>query len=81
MTWEEALDRVAPSHPRYRALCAEDNPDLEQRDGYRRLVLELAGAAPEEPDAERAARLIAENPPITPLGVGHPCGGCPGHPS
>lgn len=31
----------------------------------------------EESDAERAARLIAENPPENTTGVARPCGGCP----
>ena len=74
MTLFEALDLVTErtGHQRYRELCSEDNPDIEQRDAYRRLVLELGGEP--EPDVVRAARLIAENPPVSRVGTG--CGGC-----
>jgi hypothetical protein len=61
---------------RLRQLCDEANPDVEQRDAYRRLVHHLAIgepiAAPIPPpiDSTYASRL-------PPLGFG-PCGGCPG---
>jgi hypothetical protein len=43
-----ALDQIRdhPSHRRLVQLCAEDNPDTQQRDGYRGLVIEIAGGTP-----------------------------------
>jgi hypothetical protein len=76
MTLAEALDTAIEQtkHERYRWLCSEANPDAEQREAYRRLVLSLADPAVAE--ASRAARLIAENP-AEPTGVAaNPCGGC-----
>lgn len=48
MTWERALDLVVArtGHLRYRVLCAEDNPDVAQRDAYRRLVADMAAGGP-----------------------------------
>jgi len=53
MTWEEALDIVVggTGHGRYRELCAEDNPDVHQRDAYRGLVVGLATGEPPAPTA------------------------------
>ena len=57
MTWDLALTAVIAltGHERFRWLCSEDNPDADQRDGYRRLVIQLAGG-----EAESA-------PPLVPL--------------
>ena len=44
MTHLDALDALA-DHPhlwRFRQLCADDNPDVEQREGYRALVVRMA---------------------------------------
>ncbi|MGO9111943.1 MAG: hypothetical protein ACLP9L_22180 [Thermoguttaceae bacterium] len=51
MTWSFALGIVVAisGHERYRALCDEANPDQAQRDAFRRLMLMLAGGAP-DPD-------------------------------
>lgn len=51
MTYDESLDILdeqGHAHSgRYRELCAEANPDRRQRDGYRRIVLDLvAGTDP-----------------------------------
>jgi hypothetical protein len=70
MTLSEALDIVIARtrHERYRVLCDDDNPDIQQRDAYRRLVVDMAGQPaplpPTDPapliplaDSIRAARL------------------------
>jgi hypothetical protein len=51
MTWEDALEIVVPRGKceRYRELCAEDNPDVHQRDAYRASVLEQATGEPPPP--------------------------------
>lgn len=77
MSWKLALEIVVArtGHNRYRWLCSDANPDEEARAAYRRLVAFLA--AEEETDVERAARLIAEDPPgrVTGLpGPGRCCG-------
>lgn len=50
MTWDAALDRLdAEGHQhagRFRELCLESNPDREQRDGYRDVVVRLASGQP-----------------------------------
>lgn len=48
MTLTEALDLIVvqSGHAHYRTLCDEDNPDREQRDGYRRLIMRLAEDGP-----------------------------------
>ena len=45
MTWQDALELVVArtGHEAYRRLCADDNPDARQRDGYRRVVVKKAG--------------------------------------
>lgn len=45
MTYLEALEVVVARtrHERYRWLCSDENPNTEQREGYRRIVLEKAG--------------------------------------
>ena len=62
LDWAEAIEIVVARtrHERLRWLCSDANPDVAQRDGYRRLMIELAEG---ETDAQRAVRLIAENPP------------------
>jgi hypothetical protein len=44
MTIEHALDLVVArtGHIRYRWLCSDENPNVEQREGYRRVVLAKA---------------------------------------
>ena len=46
MTLEEAIEVVVArtKHERYRWLCSDENPDAWSREGYRLLMLELAGA-------------------------------------
>ena len=72
MTWNQALDLVVArtGHEPFRRLCAEDNPDAEQRDAYRALMVELATGEPPAPAPEDRAlqSYVAE----------HGCGGCPG---
>ena len=43
-TWAEALDVIVARTgvERYRYLCSEENPDPMTREGYRRLVVDLA---------------------------------------
>jgi hypothetical protein len=55
MTFDHALALVVAvtHHERYRALCAEENPDRQERDSYRALVLQMAEQF--QPTAERAA--------------------------
>lgn len=85
MTFDEALDKVVKetTHIRYRFLCSDENPDIPSRDAYRRLVMRKATGGPaQETDAERAARLISENPPApfpVPVSRGG-CGPCPDPP-
>jgi hypothetical protein len=57
MTWERALDLVVArtGHSRYRVLCAEDNPDVAQRDAYRRLVVSEATGGPSPPSVATMA--------------------------
>ena len=45
MTYLEALDIVVARtrHERFRWLCSDANPDAHVREGYRALVLKLAG--------------------------------------
>jgi hypothetical protein len=48
MTHVDALEAIK-DHPhcwRFRELCADDNPDVEQRDAYRGLVVQMAGGEP-----------------------------------
>jgi hypothetical protein len=74
MRWTEALDIIIArtGHERYRDLCADDNPDVVQRDAYRGLVVRLALGLPLEPTAapdpatEQLQAHVAE----------HGCGGC-----
>jgi len=56
MTWQEALDTVVArtGHERFRWLCSDDNPDAVQREGYRGVVLGLAGQP------------ASETPPVLP---------------
>lgn len=51
MDYREALEIVIArtGHERYRALVAEDNPDLFQRDAYREAVIRQAGGQPDPP--------------------------------
>lgn len=56
MQFDEALDQLAgdPHAWRFRELCQEENPDAEQRDAYRDLVVRLAsgdavGSPPRSP--------------------------------
>jgi hypothetical protein len=67
MTWSEALEIVVSrtGYERWRDLCSDDNPDVEQRDAYRALVIELATGAPSADSAAIRAYLEA-----------HPCAGC-----
>lgn len=61
-TWAEALDDVVSRTgvERYRFLCSDDNPDAATREGYRRLVVDLAGGGPQYPSlAEQAGSLAA----------------------
>lgn len=45
MTWQEAVEIVVTrtGHGRYEWLCSDANPDAGSREGYRRLVLRMAG--------------------------------------
>lgn len=70
MDWTEALAIIAPSHPRYRWLCSEDNPDAESRAAYRRLLIrEAGGEAPEPapPEAPPVPPAVPLGPPAVPL--------------
>ncbi len=59
MNWQDALDMLQILHdatghryslvPRYRWLCSDDNPNVEQRAGYRRLMIEKATGEPSTP--------------------------------
>lgn len=53
MTWQDALEIVVARtrHERYRWLCSDDNPDVEQRDGHRRHMLDQCGHVPSYPPA------------------------------
>jgi hypothetical protein len=53
MTWREALGAVVArtGHERYRWLCSDDNPDVVQRESYRRSMLDQCGQAPSYPPA------------------------------
>jgi hypothetical protein len=66
MDWTQALDIVAGDHHRFRELCADDNPDVAEREAYRALMVRQAtGEAPPAPtrqavpvrDSIRATRL------------------------
>jgi hypothetical protein len=48
MTWQNAMQVVVARtrHERYRWLCSDENPDVASRDGYRRLVIKMAGGDP-----------------------------------
>lgn len=43
MTWPEALEivLVRTRHERYRWLCSEENPNVEQRDAYRIQIVQM----------------------------------------
>ena len=74
MTIDDALAALVgdPHARRYRELCAEDNPDIGQRDAYRGLVVRLAsGDRPAPPPAVHYREADAPRP----------CGGCPGTPA
>lgn len=58
MDWPEALEVVATSHPRYRYLCGEENPDPVSRAAYRRLVIRLAGGEVTEPESVPQPALV-----------------------
>ena len=62
MTLDEALDIVIArtKHERFRWLCSDDNPDAEQRAGYRRHVLALA---------EQGSPTPVTPPPLVPVGI------------
>jgi hypothetical protein len=48
-TWQESLEIVISrtGHSAFRRLTSDDNPNVAQRDGYRRLMVEMAtGKAP-----------------------------------
>jgi hypothetical protein len=52
MTYLEALEIIIAedrSRLHFRKLCAESNPNIEQRDGYRQLAIELAGGGATDP--------------------------------
>ena len=74
MGWRDALEIVVTrtGHHRFRQLCSDDNPDIEQRDGMRMLVVaeannsSLAHASTKEDEHLRA--YVAK----------YGCGGCGG---
>jgi hypothetical protein len=74
MTLAQALDLVVArtGHDRYRWLCSAANPDAEQREAYRRLVLDLADGKLPPP---RPVALRAEAEPIRWAPLGGCCGG------
>jgi hypothetical protein len=51
MTWDQAMEIVVrrTHHERYRWLTSDDNPDVMQRDGYRRLMVLKAAEKVEYP--------------------------------
>jgi hypothetical protein len=66
-------------HPhawRFRQLCDDANPDADQRDAYRRLVISLATGEPMATPSPPAIDPVYASR-LPPLGGG-PCGGCPG---
>jgi hypothetical protein len=76
MTWQEALDAIVVStgHERFRVLCAAENPDTPQRDGYRALVLQQVTGELPTPSAP-------SGPTPTDIALqayvaAHDCGGC-----
>lgn len=75
MTHDDALESLA-THPhawRFRQLCAESNADVEQRDGYRELVVRLASGRPLETPPVRVETPAAERE----RGPSRCCGGPP----
>ncbi len=44
MDWPEALEivLVRTRHERYRWLCSEENPNVEQREAYRAQIVQMA---------------------------------------
>jgi hypothetical protein len=67
--WKKVLESLDHYHAwRFRELCSDDNPDVEQRDGYRDEVLRMGGV----------------KPPIRPfrqqVATASPCGCCGGLP-
>jgi hypothetical protein len=77
MSHADALDALAgdPLIWRYRELCADDNPDAEQRDGYRGLVVRMATGQPARSVDAVLAEARAEGIPERIAQV-RPCGGC-----
>ena len=77
MTLPEALDIVCDRNPvpaaRYRQLCAEENPDVRQRDSYRREMIRLATDPEPDPLPDITAHLaeVAAQPRAV-----RPCGAC-----
>ena len=71
LTHEQAIDLLAHRDsgkrfslvPHLRHLCREDNPDILQRDGYRRQVILMAGGSLPEPVV---APVVATPPPEPP---------------
>jgi hypothetical protein len=63
MNWRDALEVVAARGlGRYRLLCSDDNPDPDQREGYRAIVVRMAGEpAPESPPAYPSIVAMAAN--------------------
>lgn len=72
MTDEQALEIVVSrtKHERFRHLCREDNPDLEQRDRYRDMVRRMAEGAsiPPPPKALPPARKMMATAAIAAAG-------------
>ncbi len=65
MTWQQALESVlaAGGPQRYRELCADGNPNVHQREGYRTFMVRQATGRPEPPQP-----VLAADPPLVPLG-------------
>jgi hypothetical protein len=65
ITWEEALEKVIAKtgHEAYRKLCSSDNPDVKQRDIYRKRIIEKATGIKESIIKKKTSKKI-EYPPI-----------------
>jgi hypothetical protein len=61
VTWQEAVEIVVrrTHHERYRWLTSDENPDVEQREGYRRIVIAKALQPVEYPPLLTQAKTVA----------------------
>lgn len=81
MSWQQAVEIFAghPGYARLKILCADDNTDAWQRDGYRVLVMRLASGVDGESQPDPTVhdpRSTVHDETLQAYLTAHPCGGC-----